>query len=87
MTETNFEEPQFFSTQYDRGLDWYLQLFNNTQSSRNRTSLVFEKSANYFSHAQAPRRIRALLQDQVKLIVLTIDPIRRAYSWYQVRKS
>lgn len=83
MTAENFEEPQFFSTQYHRGLDWYLSLFDNSSSLPN--TILFEKSANYFSHSKAPIRIRSLFKDNVKLIILTIDPALRAYSWYQVK--
>lgn len=49
--------------------------------SSNRT-IFFEKSANYFNELNAPLRIKSLLSD-VKLILLTINPINRAYSWYQ----
>jgi hypothetical protein len=89
MTSDNFEETQFFSTNYDRGLDWYLEQFHNrtTQmpppSSSSSSLILFEKSANYFSEAKAPLRVKTLLKD-VKLIVITIDPVQRAYSWYQV---
>lgn len=89
MTKENFEETQFFSTQYDRGLAWYLDLFDTTNASIEAadTRLVMEKSANYFANPHTPRRLRALLGDtNVKLAVVTIDPIRRAYSWYQVIK-
>lgn len=88
MTKENFEETQFFSTQYDRGLEWYLGLFDAANNaSIDDTRLVMEKSANYFAHPHSPRRLRALLgETNVKLAVVTIDPIRRAYSWYQVIK-
>ena len=45
-------------------------------------TILFEKSANYFQEQNAPLRINAMLND-VKLIFLTINPINRAYSWYQ----
>lgn len=88
MTKENFEETQFFSTQYDRGLEWYLDLFDtlsNASIEVDDTRLVIEKSANYFANPHSPRRLRSLLgETNVKLAVVTIDPIRRAYSWYQV---
>lgn len=81
MTTENFEETQFFSTQYHHGLDWYLNLFNSSQSD----SIVFEKSANYFSNAKAPLRIKTFFKEEaIKLFILIIDPVQRAYSWYQV---
>ena len=45
--------------------------------------MVFEKSANYFDSAQAPAAVHALIPD-AKLVVVLIDPVDRAYSWYQV---
>lgn len=81
MTSTNFEETQFFSTQYDRGLDWYLRLFASNETN-NKT--IFEKSANYFSNPNSPRRIRVLFNENVQLVALILDPAYRAHSWYQV---
>lgn len=49
----------------------------------NQSKMIFEKSATYFTHSLAPERIRVLLPD-VKLVVILADPIKRAYSWYQV---
>ena len=45
--------------------------------------VLFEKSATYFTHPQAPLRAYTLLPE-AKLIVILHDPIKRAYSWYQV---
>ncbi len=46
-------------------------------------TIFFEKSANYFNDPNAPKRIRKFFKN-VKLIAILIDPIQRAYSWYQV---
>ena len=54
--------------------------------SENEPKLLFEKSANYFTEPDAPIRIKTLLKN-VKLIYISIDPIRRAHSWYQHMKS
>jgi hypothetical protein len=84
MTEVNFEETQFFSTQYHRGIDWYFQLFNRNVNKSSEL-IFFEKSANYFSYKSSPIRIKTFFKDNVKLIILTINPTQRAYSWYQVK--
>ena len=47
------------------------------------STLLFEKSANYFDASLAASRVRALLPDAL-LISILIDPGARAYSWYQV---
>ncbi|CAF0820411.1 unnamed protein product [Brachionus calyciflorus] len=77
-TKEHFEETQFFSSEYHKGIDWYLSLF---KFNRNDSTINFEKSANYFSDSKAPKRIKALLPD-AKLIIIYIDPGKRAYSWY-----
>jgi hypothetical protein len=87
LTQETFEEPQFFTDRfYSRGPDWYMSLFehSSTKTGSNDSQLiVFEKSANYFSEPKAPARIKSLLSE-VRLVLLTINPGDRAYSWYQV---
>ena len=68
-----------------RSLSWspfhstrYMDQFPVTSSH-----VLFEKSATYFTHPQAPLRVYTLLPE-AKLIVILHDPIKRAYSWYQV---
>jgi hypothetical protein len=78
---TEFEETQFFSKNYYLGIDWYLGLF---EKENNSTVMFFEKSATYFTDSLAPIRIRSFKKD-MKLVFITIDPVDRAYSWYQVR--
>lgn len=46
-------------------------------------SILFEKSATYFDQSIVPRRLNALLP-KTPIIVILIDPGKRAYSWYQV---
>jgi hypothetical protein len=80
--DETFEEPQFFTDRiYHNGINWYLNLFES-----NSTSITFfEKSANYFTDKNAPIRIKKLIKN-VKLIFISINPIKRAYSWYQHMK-
>nr|XP_039273995.1 bifunctional heparan sulfate N-deacetylase/N-sulfotransferase 3-like [Styela clava] len=80
-----FEEIQFFNTDnYLKGLDWYMDFF--PIPSREEETFLYEKSANYFENDIAPRRLSALLP-KAHIIVLLIDPAKRAYSWYQHMKS
>lgn len=51
--------------------------------SVNESVMLFEKSATYFTHPLAPQRIHSF-NPKMKIIVILADPIRRAYSWYQV---
>ena len=47
---------------------------------------LFEKSANYFDSDVTPRRMHFLLP-KCKLIAILVNPVNRAYSWYQVKLS
>jgi hypothetical protein len=73
-----FEEAQFFGgSNYFRGVEWYRQLFNLTTKD---TTLIFEKSANYFDNPKTPKAIHYLIPN-AKIIILLVDPIERAFSW------
>ena len=78
-----FEEIQFFSnlTRYLYGPDWYQERF---PAPLERT--LIEKSATYFDHNLAPKRIRFLLPDSLIAIILH-DPIQRAFSWFQHQRA
>jgi hypothetical protein len=81
MSKETFEESQFFTEKfYHKGIAWYLNSFD---SPTNLNIINFEKSANYFTEPKAALRIKTLLKN-VKIIYILIDPIQRAYSWYQV---
>ena len=82
------EETQFFSDEanYARGVDSYLDLFEHHRArvQQQQSFIIFEKSATYFTEPRAPMRLKSLLpHDTTKLVVITIDPADRAYSWYQ----
>ena len=51
--------------------------------SNHSNQILFEKSANYFDAVKGPMRVSALLPN-AKIITIFIDPMKRAYSWYQV---
>jgi len=57
----------------------YLSLF---ELHSNKKVINIDKSANYFIEQKAPRRIKELIPN-VSLVFITIDPAKRAYSWYQ----
>ncbi|GFO16426.1 bifunctional heparan sulfate n-deacetylase/n-sulfotransferase [Plakobranchus ocellatus] len=79
-----YEEVQFFSSNlYDNGIDWYASRF---PEKKNDQTVLFEKSANYFSHHRTPQRVKELMPD-AKIIIIMNNPSRRAYSWYQHLKA
>ncbi|XP_053317415.1 bifunctional heparan sulfate N-deacetylase/N-sulfotransferase 4-like [Spea bombifrons] len=80
-----FEEVQFFNgNYYHKGIDWYMDFF--PYPSNKTSDFLFEKSANYFSSEEVPKRVAALLP-KAKIITILIDPSDRAYSWYQHQRS
>ena len=48
--------------------------------------VLFEKSANYFDAGKTPMRVHALLPE-AKIITILLNPMKRAYSWYQVHDT
>ena len=50
---------------------------------RENDTVVFEKSATYFDQEIVAKRLSALLP-KAPVVVILIDPGKRAYSWYQV---
>ncbi len=70
-------ELHFFSREYDRGIDWYLEQFEVSNNER----LIGEKSNSYLTHPEAAKRI-ALHCPNTRLIVQMRDPVARAYSDY-----
>ncbi|KAI6214415.1 [Heparan sulfate]-glucosamine N-sulfotransferase [Aphelenchoides besseyi] len=79
-----FEEPQFFGgSNYRHGSKWYRELFN---TSTEHSTVVFEKTANYFDNPRSPKAI-SYFAPNAKIIVILIDPIDRAFSWYQHMKA
>ncbi|KAK0426203.1 hypothetical protein QR680_009582 [Steinernema hermaphroditum] len=80
--EDSFEELQFFGggPHYARGPAWYAEQFKANAGAA--VDVVFEKTANYFDSAFAPRAVSALLP-ATRIVVLLLDPSDRAYSWYQ----
>ncbi|MET0366510.1 MAG: sulfotransferase [Sphingobium sp.] len=70
-------EPHYFSSDYDRGIDFYRDFFTDAPDG----AMLGEKSADYLAHPHAASRIAALLPD-VPMVVQLRNPVERAYSDY-----
>eukprot|EP00117_Sycon_ciliatum_P012908 scpid22021/ scgid13784/ Bifunctional heparan sulfate N-deacetylase/N-sulfotransferase; Glucosaminyl N-deacetylase/N-sulfotransferase; Sulfateless; Heparan sulfate N-deacetylase; Heparan sulfate N-sulfotransferase len=96
-TPKHFEEMQFFSNDanYLLGLDWYMQhmplvntatnltiTYNASDTIEKPAHFIVEKSATYFDSYMSPLRAWRLMPS-VKVIVILVDPVKRAYSWWQ----
>lgn len=74
------KEVHYFDEQFDQGFDWYMRHF---PSGLTASDITGEASPYYLFHPQTPGRVHQMLPD-IKLIVLLRDPVRRAYSHYQM---
>jgi Sulfotransferase family len=70
-------EPHYFTREFGRGLDWYMDLF----AAAGPFQIVGEKTADYLANADAPKRASRLLP-HASLIVSLRNPVDRAYSDY-----
>ena len=70
-------ELHFFSREYDRGLDWYRDQFEDCETA----NLIGEKSNSYLTEPLAAQRIRDFAPE-ARLILQMRDPVQRAYSDY-----
>ena len=76
------KEVHFFDQNYQRGVDWYLQHFPDSDSSK----AVGEASPAYIYYPEVAPRIAATLPE-VKILVLLRDPVERAHSHYWHNRS
>lgn len=73
------KEPQFFTSQWERGLDWYQALFADYAGQK----AIGEASMSYTypDYTQTPTRIYELLPD-TRLIYILRNPVERTFSHY-----
>lgn len=72
------DEPHFFDNQFEKGLEFYLDMMPFATSSQ----VVFEKTPKYITLDGVAQRIKKSLpdSDDLKIIVVVCDPIKRAFS-------
>lgn len=76
------KEVHFFDTNYKNGSQWY----KGFMPLRSTNKLAFEATPYYLYHPLSPQRIAKDLPN-VKIIVLLRDPVRRAFSHFQMQKD
>jgi len=81
------KEPNYFCARETIGIgtrDAYLALFRNSTGKK----AVGEASVNYLYEPDAPRRIRALLGPETKILIFLRDPVTMIYSlWGTYRRE
>ncbi len=76
------KETQFFDVHYDRGMQWYCNLFGDYPAD----APAGEIAPTYFSNAVARERIKRQIPD-CKIIVTFREPAARLYSTYRANRS
>lgn len=76
------QEIHFFASFYERGINYYRSFF----PFKNSEKLTGESSPYYFLHPQVPARVKKDLP-HAKIILLLRDPVKRAYSNYNMVKG
>jgi len=75
---STIKETDYFSTHYDRGMDWYQRFFEHCSSPL----AVGEISNSYFPDPDVPRRIAAVVPE-VKIVTVLRNPFERMRSVYR----
>lgn len=75
------KELHYFSTAFDKGLEWYRSCFPPPTPEYGPGSITGEGSPYYLYHPHAPRRMAEVVP-RVRLIVMLRNPVDRAYSHY-----
>jgi hypothetical protein len=75
------KEPQFFSTFYDKGIDWYAHHFRYATGDRP----VVEISGPYFFHELTPDRIKTHIPN-CRIVATMRNPVDRIYSVYKLMR-
>lgn len=76
------KEVHYFNRFYDRGMEWYLEQFSDSDGAR----IVGEATPNYMYVSLAMERMGQDLPD-AKLIAILREPVARAYSHYWFNRS
>ena len=76
------KETDFFSTNYDLGLDWYASHFAGYPPG----TALGEITPTYFDHPEAPQRIAELVP-RCRIIVSLREPVARLYSHYRLLRG
>jgi hypothetical protein len=80
------KEVDYFSKQPDRSVEWYRSRFPLTARVAWRGGHVLEASPSYLPMPRALRQMKSVLPE-AQVIVLLRDPVSRAFSHYQHRKT
>lgn len=84
ITLPSNKELHFFDLQYDKGIEWYENLFPEAINYENQ--ITGEASPYYLFHPLVPEYVRYHYPG-IKLIILLRDPVDRAYSHFHMERK
>ena len=76
------KEAQFFSANYERGINYYKSIFPIC----NKSNLIFESTPDYLSHPLAAKECFEVLPN-LKIIVTLRNPVERSFSHFNFVKG
>ena len=77
-----YKETHFFSRDYDKGMDWYLEQFVNAKYD-----IRGEVDPSYMFFPNVYKNIQSLINKPIKFIFIFRKPIDRSYSHYTMSHS
>ena len=77
-----YKETHFFSRDFDKGIDWYLEQFVNTKYD-----IRGEVDPSYMFFPNVYKNIQSLINKPIKFIFIFRKPIDRSYSHYMMSNS
>ncbi|MBM7622979.1 sulfotransferase domain-containing protein [Sporohalobacter salinus] len=80
---SDFQEVHFFDRHYDRGIDYYLNLYKNAPDDK----ITCDVTPDYLDHPLVPDRILEtsfFLDRSVKFILICREPVARYFSAFQM---
>jgi hypothetical protein len=80
------KEVDYFSKHAERSIEWYRSRFPLRHRVAARQGQVLEASPSYLPTPKALRQMKSVLPE-ARIVVLLRDPVSRAFSHYQHRKS
>lgn len=79
VTVSQPKELDFFSNNFDKGIEWYHSHFDKKVSYSKKNEIFGEISPSYFEHEMAASRAYEY-NNRMKIVVTLRDPYERAYS-------
>lgn len=80
------KEAHFFnnSKRYNKGIEWWLEIFLINYKGE---PIIGDMTPDYLYCEDAPQRIKILLGDEPKILIILRNPVDRAYSHYYMSVS